>query len=216
MTVRIGINGLGRIGRCVIRALTESGRKDVEIMALNGPAPIETHIHLLKYDSVHGPFRGEVKAAGGGINAGRGVMRLMHERDVNQLDWKGVDVVLECTGKFTKRADAAKHLEHGAGKVLISAPSSDADATIVYGVNNAALKPEYKIISVGSCTTNCLAPVAAVLHKAVGIESGFMTTIHSYTGDQNLVDGSHKDLRRARAAAARRQALRHFHPRAHA
>jgi glyceraldehyde 3-phosphate dehydrogenase len=201
MTIKIGINGLGRIGRCVIRALIETGRKDIEIIAINGPAPIETHVHLLKYDSVHGPFRGEVKAVAGGIDVGRGVMRLTQERDVSKLDWTGVDVVLECSGKFKKRADAAKHLERGARKVLISAPSSDADVTIVYGVNNAALKPDYAVISVGSCTTNCLAPVAQVLHRAVGIESGFMTTIHSYTGEQNLVDGSHKDLRRARAAA---------------
>lgn len=200
MTTKIAINGLGRIGRCVIRALIESGRKDIEVVAINGPAALETHLHLLKYDSVHGAFRGEVKAVRGGIDAGRGVMKLTHERDVSKLDWKGVDVVFECSGKFTKRADAAKHLEQGAKKVLISAPSPDADATIVYGVNNAALKAEHTVISVGSCTTNCLAPVASVLHKAVGIESGFMTTIHSYTGDQNLVDGSHKDLRRARAA----------------
>jgi glyceraldehyde 3-phosphate dehydrogenase len=201
MTVKIGINGLGRIGRCVIRALIETGRKDIEIVAINGPAPVETHIHLLKYDSVHGPFRGEVKAAKGGIDAGRGVMRLTHERDASKLDWSGIDVVFECSGKFTKREDAAVHLKHGAKKVLISAPSPDADATIIYGVNNNVLKPEYTVLSVGSCTTNCLAPVADALHKAVGIEAGFMTTIHSYTGDQNLVDGSHKDLRRARAAA---------------
>ena len=201
MTVKIGINGLGRIGRCVIRALTESGRKDIEIVAINGPAPVETHLHLLKYDSVHGAFRGEVKAVAGGIDAGRGVMKLTHERDVTKLDWKGIDVVLECSGKFTKREDAARHLAQGAKKVLISAPSPDADATIVYGVNNAALKKEHTVVSVGSCTTNCLAPVAKVLHDAFGIESGFMTTIHSYTGDQNIVDGSHKDLRRARAAA---------------
>jgi len=200
MTKKIAINGLGRIGRCVIRALIESGRTDIEIVAINGPAPIETHLHLLKYDSVHGAFRGEVKAGSGGINAGRGLMKLTHEKDISKLDWKGVDIVFECSGKFTKRADAAKHIEQGAKKVLISAPSPDADATIVYGVNNAALKASDTVISVGSCTTNCLAPVAQVLNNAVGIESGFMTTIHSYTGDQNLVDGSHKDLRRARAA----------------
>jgi len=201
MTTKIAINGLGRIGRCVIRAFVETGRKDIEIVAINGPAPIETHLHLLKYDSVHGPFRGDVKAVNGGIDAGRGVMKLTHERDAGKLDWKGIDVVLECSGKFTRHADASVHLAAGAKKVLISAPSPDADATIVYGVNNAALKAEHKVVSVGSCTTNCLAPVAQTLHKAVGIESGFMTTIHSYTGDQNLVDGSHKDLRRARAAA---------------
>lgn len=197
---KIAINGLGRIGRAVIRALVETGRKDIEIVAINGPAPVETHVHLLKYDSVHGAFP-NVKAVSGGIDAGLGVMKLTHERDVTKLNWKGIDVVLECTGKFTKREDAAKHLAQGAKKVLISAPSPDAEATIVYGVNNQALQPDHKIISVGSCTTNCLAPVAQTLHKAVGIESGFMTTIHSYTGDQNLVDSSHKDLRRARAAA---------------
>lgn len=201
MTVKVAINGLGRIGRCVLRAWVESGRKDVEIVAINGPAPIETHVHLLKYDSVHGPFRGEVKAAPGGIDVGRTIIPLTHEKDINKLDWSGVDVVLECTGKFTKKADAALHLARGAKKILVSAPSPDADATIVFGVNNAALKKEHTVISVGSCTTNGLAPVASVLHEAFGIERGFMTTIHSYTGDQNLVDGSHKDLRRGRAAA---------------
>lgn len=201
MTKKIAINGLGRIGRCVIRALIETGRKDIEIVAVNGPAPVETHVHLLKYDSVHGAFRGEVKAVGEGIDAGRGVMRLTHEKDITKLDWSGVDVVLECTGKFNKREAAAAHLKQGAKKVLISAPAPDADVTIVYGVNNAMLKKEHDVISVGSCTTNCLAPVADVLNKTLGIESGFMTTIHSYTGDQNLVDGSHKDLRRGRAAS---------------
>ncbi len=200
MTIRVAINGLGRIGRCVIRALVETGRKDIEIVAVNGPAPVETHVHLLKYDSVHGAFRGGVKASGNGIDVGRGVIRLTHEKDIAKLDWSGVDVVLECSGKFTKRADAARHLACGAKRVLVSAPSPDADSTIVYGVNNHAFRPEHQVVSVGSCTTNCLAPVARVLHNAVGIESGFMTTIHSYTGDQNLVDGSHKDLRRARAA----------------
>ena len=201
MTVKIAINGLGRIGRLVVRALIETGRKDIEIVAINGPAAIETHLHLLKYDSVHGRFPTELKAVTGGIDAGLGVMRLTHEKDVNKLDWSGIDVVLECSGKFTKRADAALHLARGAKKVLVSAPSPDADATIVYGVNNAAYKPEHTVISVGSCTTNCLAPVADALNKSVGIEVGFMTTIHSYTGDQNILDGSHKDLRRARSAA---------------
>lgn len=200
-TIKIGINGLGRIGRCVMRALIESGRTDIEIVKINGPAPIETHVHLLKYDSIHGAFRGEVKAVEGGIDIGRGAMKLTHEKDAAKLDWSGVDIVLECSGKFTKKADAGVHLSRGAKKVLISAPSPDADSTIVYGVNNAALKSDHTVVSVGSCTTNCLAPVAKVLNDAIGIESGFMTTIHSYTGDQNIVDGSHKDLRRARAAA---------------
>ncbi|MEI7669622.1 MAG: type I glyceraldehyde-3-phosphate dehydrogenase [Pseudomonadota bacterium] len=201
MTIKVAINGLGRIGRCVIRALVETGREDIEIVAVNGPAPLETHVHLLKYDSIHGAFRGEVKAVGDGIDVGRGVMKLTHEKDVNKLDWSGIDIVLECSGKFTKRIDAELHIKRGAKKVLISAPSPDAEATIVYGVNNSALKPEHKIISVGSCTTNCLAPVAKVLNDNFGIKNGFMTTIHSYTGDQNIVDGSHKDLRRARSAA---------------
>ena len=203
MATKIAINGLGRIGRCVVRALVESGRKDIEIVAVNGPAPLETHLHLLKYDSVHGTFRDEVTGGEGWLDVGLGRMKLLGERDLNNINWGelGVDVVLECTGKFTKKADAAIAIKNGAKKVLISAPSPDADATIVYGVNNAALKASDTVISVGSCTTNCLAPVAKVLNDTVGIESGFMTTIHSYTGDQNIVDGSHKDLRRARAAA---------------
>jgi len=202
MTIKIAINGLGRIGRSVIRALVETGRQDIEIVAVNGPADIATHIHLLKYDSIHGAFRGDVKAVGeNAIDFGRGEVKLTREKDVSKLDWSGIDVVLECSGKFTKRADAALHLAQGAKKVLISAPSPDADSTIVYGVNNQAYKPDHQVISVGSCTTNCLAPVAQVLQNLLGIENGFMTTIHSYTGDQNIVDGSHKDLRRGRAAA---------------
>lgn len=203
MTIKIGINGLGRIGRCVMRAVIETDRKDIEIVAVNGPADINTHVHLLQYDSVHGTFRGAVKAVGDAIDMGRGAIPLMRERDATKLDWGryGADIVLECTGKFTRKADASVHLSRGAKKVLVSAPSPDADSTIVYGVNNGALKKEHTVISVGSCTTNCLAPVAKVIHDGVGIESGFMTTIHSYTGDQNIVDGSHKDLRRARAAA---------------
>lgn len=201
MTIKIAINGLGRIGRCVMRALVETNREDLELVAVNGPAPLETHLHLLKYDSIHGSFRGAIKAVDGGLDIGRGRIRLTHEKDASKLDWSGIDVVLECSGKFTKRADAAVHLKQGAKKVLISAPSPDADATIVYGVNNHALKAGHDVVSVGSCTTNALAPVAQALHQAVGIERGYMTTIHSYTGDQNLVDGSHKDLRRGRAAA---------------
>jgi glyceraldehyde 3-phosphate dehydrogenase len=201
MTIKIGINGLGRIGRCVLRAITEEKRTDVEVVAVNGPAPVETHVHLLKYDSIHGTFRADVVGAPGRISINGKAILLTHEKDPQKLDWSGCDVVLECSGKFTKRADAAVHLAKGAKKVLISAPSPDADATVVYGVNNAAYRKEYAVVSVGSCTTNCLAPVAKVLHDAVGIESGFMTTIHAYTGDQNLVDSSHKDMRRARAAA---------------
>lgn len=235
MKTKIAINGLGRIGRCVLRAAFEhhyvqgtrgEGRSqqasrafsaasienqqifkeantDIEIVAINGPAPIETHVHLVKYDSVHGRFQAEVAAQDNALVINGKRIPVLQERDPARIEWKnyGADIVLECTGKFTRREDAAIHLAQGAKKVLVSAPAEGADATIVYGVNNVALKKEHTVISVGSCTTNCLAPVAKVLHDAVGIESGFMTTIHAYTGDQNLQDGSHKDLRRARAAA---------------
>ena len=203
MTIRIGINGLGRIGRCVLRAIYESEHSDIELVAVNGPAAAETHVHLLKYDSVHGRFHGEVKAEGDNLNINGKTIPIFRERDPKNIPWKSasVDIVFECTGKFNKRNAASAHLEAGAKKVIISAPADGADATIVYGVNNAALKKEHQVISVGSCTTNGLAPVAQVLQQTVGIEAGFMTTIHSYTGDQNLVDNSHKDLRRARSAA---------------
>ena len=208
MSIRVGINGLGRIGRCVLRALYEYqtppfGGDSIELVAVNGPAPVETHVHLLKYDSVHGRFPHEVKTDGENISINGKTVRLFRERDPKQIPWAecGVDVVLECTGKFNKRADAAQHLETGVKKVLISAPAEDADVTIVYGVNNAKLTKDAQVVSVGSCTTNALAPLAKALNDAVGIEVGFMTTIHAYTGDQNLVDNSHKDLRRARAAA---------------
>lgn len=226
MTVNIAINGLGRIGRCVLRAAFEQGYVrgqepesamsgasmrlqeanaggKINIVVLNGPAALETHAHLLKYDSVHGRFGADVAVAENGLSINGAAIPVLHERDPANIDWAkyGADIVLECTGKFTRRDAAAIHLTRGAKKVLVSAPADGADATIVYGVNNAALKPEHSVISVGSCTTNGLAPVAKVLNDAVGIESGFMTTIHAYTGDQNLHDGSHKDLRRARAAA---------------
>jgi glyceraldehyde 3-phosphate dehydrogenase len=203
MTLKIGINGLGRIGRCVIRALAEHPRNDIELVAVNGPAPIDQHVHLLKYDSVHGRFRGEVSAEGNDLIINGKRIPLRQEREPEAINWSqyGVDVVFECTGKFTKKPDAARHLGGSVKKVLVSAPAEEADATIVFGVNNEALKPEHTVISVGSCTTNCLAPVAKVLGDNFGIEKGFMTTIHAYTGDQNLVDGSHKDMRRARAAA---------------
>lgn len=202
MAIRIAINGLGRIGRCVLRAIIEENRRDIEVVAVNGPAAPEAHAHLLKYDSVHGTFRGDITVEGDTLNMGHGAFTVYHERDPLRLPWKdlGIDVVLECTGKFNKRADAAMHLEAGAKKVLISAPSPDADATVVYGVNNDAVKPSHTVLSVGSCTTNGLAPVAKVLNDTIGIVSGFMTTIHAYTGDQRILDGSHKDLRRARAA----------------
>jgi len=201
MTIRVGINGLGRIGRCVTRAIFET-KADIELVTVNGPAPVETHVHLLTYDSVHGHFPG-VKADGENLSIGGKKVKLFRERDPKQIPWGDLklDVVLECSGKFNKRAEAAQHLVSGAKRVLISAPAEDADASIVFGVNNAMLKKEFQVVSVGSCTTNGLAPVAKVLNDAIGIESGFMTTIHAYTGDQNLVDNSHKDLRRARAAS---------------
>jgi glyceraldehyde 3-phosphate dehydrogenase len=203
MTTRIAINGLGRIGRCLVRALVENPRADIELVAANGPATLETHLHLLKYDSVHGRFNADVKGEEGALIINGKRITLLQEKEPAKLNWGalGVDVVLECTGKFTKVADAGLHLAQGAKKVLISAPSEDAPVTVVYGVNNEAVRPEHDVISVGSCTTNCLAPVAKVLDGLVGIEQGFMTTIHAYTGDQNLVDGSHKDMQRARAAA---------------
>jgi len=202
MPIKVGINGLGRIGRCVARAIYESGAKDIELVAINGPAAIETHIHLLKYDSVHGRFAHDVTSEDGNLLIDGKTVRTFHYKDPKQIPWgeMGVDIVLECTGKFNKRAEATQHLTSGAKKVLISAPAEEVDATIVYGVNNAVLKKEHQIVSVGSCTTNALAPLAKVLYESVGIEAGFMTTIHSFTGDQNLVDNSHKDLRRARAA----------------
>jgi glyceraldehyde 3-phosphate dehydrogenase len=189
-----------------MRAVVEANRKDIAIVAANGPAVLEQHAHLLKYDSVHGTFQRDIAISNDGgketIDMGHGPVQVFHERDPKNIPWGklGVDIVLECSGKFTKKADAALHLASGAKKILISAPSPDADSTIVYGVNNAALKQDHTVISVGSCTTNCLAPVAKVLNDAIGIEHGFMTTIHAYTGDQNLVDSSHKDMRRARAA----------------
>lgn len=203
MALKIGINGLGRIGRCVLRAIYEYPRSDIELVAVNGPAPIDQHVHLLKYDSVHGRFRGEISAEGNDLIINGKRIPLMQEREPEAIDWSkyGVEVVLECTGKFNSKAQAGRHLGGSVKKVLVSAPAEEADATIVFGVNNAALKPEHTVISVGSCTTNCLAPVAKVLNDNFGIETGFMTTVHAYTGDQNLVDGSHKDMRRARAAA---------------
>lgn len=200
MTLKVAINGLGRIGRLVLRAYVENPRKDFEIVAINGPADAATHAHLFQYDSLHGTFQGEVKAEENALIINGKRFALSRERDPANIKWDA-DVVLECTGKFTKKADAEQHFKNGAKKILVSAPASDADSTIVYGVNNDALKKDHTVISVGSCTTNCLAPVARVLEDAFGIDSGFMTTIHAYTGDQNILDGSHKDMRRARAAA---------------
>ena len=202
MAVRVGINGFGRIGRLVFRAIQERNA-DVQVVAINDLGSVEANAHLLKYDSVHGRFHGEVACGAGFIDAGRGKVRVLAERDPGKLPWKElqVDVALECTGLFTKRESAAKHLEAGAGRVIVSAPADGVDFTLVIGVNSDQLKREHRVISNGSCTTNCLAPVAYVLHEGIGIERGYMTTIHSYTGDQNTVDTLHKDLRRARASA---------------
>ncbi len=203
MAVRVAINGFGRIGRLVLRAIYESGRTDVEVVAINDLADGKTNAHLLKYDSVHGRFPLTVEAGDNALVINGRPVRTLQERDPAKLPWKdlGVDVALECSGLFTKRTDAAKHLEAGAAKVLISAPGTDEDITVVYGVNHDKLVPGHRVVSNASCTTNCLAPVAFVLHNTVGIEHGFMTTIHSYTGDQRIVDTMHKDLHRARAAA---------------
>lgn len=202
MTIRVAVNGLGRIGRCILRAFHEYNWNDIEIIAVNGPSSIEDHAHLLKYDSVHGLFPGAITIHDNRINMGKNDILALSERDPSRLPWRelGIDIVLECTGKFNRRGDAAKHLVADAGKVIVSAPCDGADSTIVYGVNNAALKAADQVISIGSCTTNCLAPIAKTLNDRIGITSGFMTTVHSYTGDQNILDGSHKDRRRARAA----------------
>lgn len=203
MTVTIGINGLGRIGRAVLRAVCEEGYDDIRVAVVNGPAPTQTHAHLLQYDSVHGRFRGKIIYEENMLNMGRNDIAVLHSRDPDTIKWGeyGVDIVLECTGAFTSKKAAAVHIKNGAKKVLISAPATDDCKTIVYGVNDATITADDTVISVGSCTTNCLAPVAKVIHDAFGIENGFMTTIHAYTSDQNIHDGSHKDLRRARAAA---------------
>jgi len=203
MAIRVAINGFGRIGRLVMRAALEHPAKELEVVGINDLGPVETNAHLLRYDSVHGRFAGEVTTGENWMDAGRGKIRVIAERDPAKLPWRelGVDVALECTGIFTRRETAAKHLEAGAKKVIISAPADGADLTVVMGVNQESLKPEHQVISNGSCTTNCLAPVAYVLHQGVGIERGFMTTIHAFTGDQSLQDTLHSDLRRARAAA---------------
>ena len=203
MAVRVAINGFGRIGRLVMRAIIESRRNDLEVVAINDLGPVETSAHLLKYDSVHGTLPADVTVAGDAIDAGQGPVPVSAERDPGELPWKkiSVDVVLECTGFFNDRQAAARHLEAGAGKVLISAPASGADLTVVYGVNHHLLAKDHQVVSNASCTTNCLAPVAQVLNECVGIDKGFMTTIHSYTGDQRILDTLHSDLRRARASA---------------
>jgi glyceraldehyde 3-phosphate dehydrogenase len=203
MAIRVAINGFGRIGRLVFRAAMEHPSTEFEIVGINDLGPVETNAHLLRYDSVHGRFPHEVTTGENWMDAGRGKVRVTAERDPAKLPWKelGVDIALECTGIFTKREAAAKHLEAGAKKVIISAPAEGADFTCVMGVNHDELSASHQVISNASCTTNCLAPVAYVLHRGIGIERGYMTTIHSYTGDQSLQDTLHSDLRRARAAA---------------
>ncbi len=201
MAVKVGINGFGRIGRNVLRAIAESGRTDIEVVAINDLGPVETNAHLLRFDSVHGRFPFEVKVAGDTIDIGRGPIKVSAERNPADLPWGDVDIALECTGIFTDREKAALHLKNGSKRVIVSAPATGADRTVVYGVNHHELTAEDIVISNASCTTNCLAPVAKVLNDAFGIEEGFMTTIHSYTGDQPTLDTMHKDLYRARAAA---------------
>jgi glyceraldehyde 3-phosphate dehydrogenase len=203
MTITIGINGLGRIGRSVARAIIAEGYDDIRLVAANGSASNANHAHLLQYDSVHGRFQNKITFDARGIDMGRGPITVTHERDPAKIDWAalGVDIVLECTGAFNSKEAASVHLASGAKRVLISAPAGDDCPTFVYGVNCGKLTAQHTVFSVGSCTTNALAPIAKVLDENFGIESGFMTTIHAYTGDQNLVDGSHKDLQRARAAA---------------
>ncbi len=203
MTLRIGINGFGRIGRLTLRSMIETGRKGIEIVAINDLGPVETNAHLLQYDSVHGRFPRDVKVTGDTIDAGLGAMKVFAEKDPAKLPWKdlGVDIVFECTGIFTSKEKASAHLAGGAKRVLVSAPADNADKTIVFKVNHDTLTKSDVVVSNGSCTTNCLAPVAKVLNDSIGIERGYMTTIHSYTGDQPTLDTMHKDLYRARAAA---------------
>ena len=201
MAVRVGINGFGRIGRLVLRAIMESRRDDIEVVGINDLGSVEMNAHLLKYDSIHGTLPNEIVIDSGTIDPGTGPIKVTQERDPVDLPWKdlGVDVAMECTGLFNDRESASKHLDAGAKKVLISAPAKDVDLTVVYGVNHDKLESHHTVVSNASCTTNCLAPVADVLNKAIGIEKGFMTTIHSYTGDQRPLDTLHSDPRRARA-----------------
>ena len=201
MTITVGINGFGRIGRCTLAHIAQSTRDDIKVVKVNATGPLETAAHLLKYDSVHGRFANEITLGDGTMDLGRGPMQMFSTYDMDELDWSGCDVVLECTGKFNDGEKAKKHLERGAKKVLLSAPGKNVDRTIVFGVNDNELQASDTMISNGSCTTNCLAPVAKVLDDSFGIESGIMTTIHAYTGDQPTLDRRHKDLYRARAAA---------------
>ena len=203
MAVRIAINGFGRIGRNVLRAVHESGREDLKVVAVNDLGAVETNAHLLRWDSVHGPFPGTVRTYKDAIDVGGGKIRVCSERDPAALPWRdlAVDVALECTGLFASRDAASRHLDAGASRVLVSAPAGGADLTVVYGVNHRKLRKSHKVISNASCTTNCLAPVVQVLNQAVGIGQGYMTTVHAYTGDQRILDTLHGDPRRARSAA---------------
>ncbi|MEO5806121.1 type I glyceraldehyde-3-phosphate dehydrogenase [Devosia sp.] len=203
MAVRVAINGFGRIGRNVLRAIIESGRTDIEVVAINDLGPVETNAHLFRFDSVHGRFNGTVTVDGDTIDVGRGPIKVTAVRNPEELPHAamGVDIALECTGIFTSKEKASAHLKAGAKKVLISAPGDGADLTVVFGINHHQLTHDHIVVSNASCTTNCLAPVAYVLHKEFGIEKGMMTTIHSYTGDQPTLDTMHKDLYRGRAAA---------------
>jgi len=203
VSVKVAINGFGRIGRNVLRAIAESGRQDIQVVAINDLGPVETNAHLFRFDSVHGPYRGEVKTEGDTIDVGTGPIKVTAIRNPAELPHKelGIDVAMECTGIFTKRDKASLHQQAGAKRVLVSAPAEGADLTVVYGVNHDKLTAAHQVVSNASCTTNCLAPVAKVLNDFVGIDKGFMTTIHAYTGDQPTLDTFHKDLYRGRSAA---------------
>ncbi len=201
MTIKVGINGFGRIGRCTLAHIAASLRNDIEVIKMNATGPIESAAHLIRYDSVHGAFPGNVHIDGDAIDLGRGPIRVQSTYELEDLDWEGCDVVLECTGNFNDGLKAKTHLDRGAGKVLLSAPGKNVDRTVVYGVNHDALKARDRMVSNGSCTTNCLAPLAKVLDDGIGIVRGVMTTIHSYTGDQPTLDRRHSDFYRARAAS---------------
>ena len=203
MSIRVSINGFGRIGRNILRAIIESGRDDIKVVAINDLGPIETNAHLLRYDTVHGRFPATVKVSGDNIDVGKGPIKVTSIRDPKDLPLKEleVDIAMECTGIFASREKASMHLEAGAKRVLVSAPASGADLTVVYGVNHNKLTKDHLVVSNASCTTNCLAPIAMVINQGVGISQGFMTTIHSYTGDQPTLDTMHSDMYRARAAA---------------
>ena len=203
MSVRVSINGFGRIGRNILRAIIESGRDDIKVVGINDLGPVETNAHLLRYDTVHGKFPADVKVSGDNIDVGKGPIKVTSIRDPKDLPWKqlDVDIAMECTGIFASREKASMHLVAGAKRVLVSAPATEADLTVVYGVNHNKLTKDHLVVSNASCTTNCLAPVAMVINQGVGISQGFMTTIHSYTGDQPTLDTMHSDMYRARAAA---------------